>query len=210
MLNSSRAGTYPNFIHLPIGLALLLTALSQIGCAPTPSGGSELAKLSELDCKELRALLADPTFTTVGEIDSVWTFKQHAGDLSFSLQAVNEELEFSRTGDEPWGVLSQIISDSRLRGREIRFSADLRGDIAEEVNHAFGAKAGLWLSVGARSGVNMADHVPNIGQWDWEEVKVQAEVPEIYDYIEVGFLYQGGEGALSARAPKLELAECSP
>ena len=210
MLNLPRAGTYCNFVKLSIGLALLLTALSQIGCAPTPSKGSDFAKLSEVDCKELRALLSDPTFTTVGEINSAWTFRQHAGDLSFSVQGVNGKLEFSRTGKEPWGVLSQVISDSRLRGREIRFSADLRGDIAEEVDHAFGAKAGLWLSVGARSGVNMADHIPNIGQWGWEEVEVQAEVPEIYDFIEVGFLYQGGEGALSARAPKLELAECSP
>ena len=85
----------------------------------------------------------------------------------------------------------------------------MKGDISDEVSHGFGAKSGLYLRLGPRPDANMADHAPNVGQWDWQRVTVEATVPELFDFVEVGFIYQGGEGMLSARAPKIELAECA-
>ena len=190
--------------------AFLGAALLQPGCAAPPPENSGVARLSAEECEGFEALLVDPAFDTVSQQGSAWRFRQHAGDTSFSVTAADGQLNFERIGKEPWATYTQKITDARLSGRVVRYSADLQGDISDEVTHAFGAKSGLFLRVGPRPDANMADHEPNIGSWDWQRVTVEATVPEAFDYVEVGFIYQGGEGVLSAIAPKLELAECSP
>ena len=195
-----------NRAFLPIILLLL-----QAGCAGTASndvGQSGPPKLSAEECAGFDQLLLDPQFETLGQAGSVWRYRQHAGEQSFTATAENGQLDFARISDEPWAVVQQKITDPRLSGRVVRYSADLTGDVSQEVTHGFGAKSGLFLQLGPRPDANMADHEPNIGQWDWQRITVEAEVPEIFDYVELGFIYQGGEGAFSAKAPKLELLDC--
>lgn len=190
--------------------AFLGVALLQLGCASPPAENNGVARLSAEECEGFEALLIDPAFETLWQQGSPWRYRQHAGATSFSLTVNDEQLDFTRTGGEPWAIYRQTITDSRLSGRSVRYSAELKGNVSDEVTHGFGAKSGLFLRLGPRPDANMADHEPNVGQWEWQRVTVEATVPEIFDYVEVGFIYQGGEGMLSAKAPKLELADCSP
>ena len=190
-------------------LALAAALLVQFGCTASQTEEPGLPKLSAEECEGIGALLIDPNFETVGKAGSAWRYKQHAGEMSFSATASDGQLDFARTSDEPWAVIRQKITDARLSGRVVLYSADLKGDVSDEITHGFGAKSGLFLRLGPRPDANMADHEPNIGQWDWQRVTVEAELPEIFDYIEVGFIYQGGEGLMSAKNPVIELAECS-
>ena len=194
------------------GLAIVLAAALavQLGCATSQTEAPESPKLSAEECEGIGALLIDPEFETVGEAGSVWLYKQHTGEMSFSAVAGDGQLDFARIGDEPWAIIRQKITDPRLSGRVVRYSAELKGDVSEEITHAFGAKSGLFLRLGPRPDANMADHEPNIGQWAWQRVAVEAELPEAFDYVEVGFIYQGGDGLMSAKNPVFELAECSP
>lgn len=191
-------------------LSVMSAVLLQFGCASAPPENNNAAKLSAQECEGFEALLVDSVFETLLQEGGVWRYRQHAGETSFSLSANDAQLDFERTGGEPWAIVRQTITDSRLSGRVVRYSAELKGDISDEVRHGFGAKSGLFLRLGPRPDANMADHEPNVGQWDWQRVTVEARVPEVFDYVEVGFIYQGGEGMLSARAPKIELAECAP
>ena len=194
------------------GKAIVLAAALavQLGCATSQTEAPGSPKLSAEECEGIGALLIDPEFETVGEAGGVWLYKQHTGEMSFSAAAEDGQLDFARTGDEPWAIIRQKITDPRLSGRVVRYSAELKGDVSEEITHAFGAKSGLFLRLGPRPDANMADHEPNIGQWDWQRVAVEAELPEAFDYVEVGFIYQGGDGLMSAKNPVFELAECSP
>lgn len=203
-----RAHHRRSYYLLPIVALMML----QIGCAGTVSDDASEAgpaKLSAEECAGFDALLLDPQFETMGQNGGVWRYRQHAGEQSFTTIAESGQLHFKRISDEPWAVVQQKITDPRLSGRIVRYSAELKGDVSEEITHAFGAKSGLFLRLGPRPDANMADHEPNIGQWDWRRITVEARVPEIFDYIELGFIHQGGEGTLSARAPKLELLDCS-
>ena len=191
-------------------LTLAAALLLQFGCTASQTEDPGLPTLSAEECEGIGALLIDPNFETVGKAGGVWRYKQHAGEMSFSATASDGQLDFARTSDEPWAIIRQKITDARLSGRVVRYSADLKGDVSDEITHGFGAKSGLFLRLGPRPDANMADHEPNIGQWDWQRVTVEAELPEIFDYVEVGFIYQGGEGLMSAKDPVIELVECSP
>ena len=189
--------------------ALCMATVLQVGCASAPVEETNQMSITPEDCEQVEALLLDPAFATIPEAGNVWSYRQHAGDQSFSVQVIDGQLDFERIADEPWAIIVQTITDPRLSGRTVRYSAALKGDVSEDVSHAFGAKAGLWLRLGPRPDANMADHEPNVGQWDWQRVSVEAKVPEVFDSVEVGLLYQGGEGVMSARLPKFELADCT-
>ena len=191
-------------------IALFAVLVSYVGCAETPSEQIGVARLSGKDCAKFSSLMVDPKFETLGRGGSVWRYRQHTGDRSFATSVKDGRFDFSRIDDEPWGVVSQKIADPLLSGRTVRFSADLKGDVSDLVTHGFGAKSGLYLRYGPGRATIMAEHEPNIGQWDWQRVVMEVRMPEGFDQIEVGFLYQGGEGVLSARAPKVELLECLP
>jgi hypothetical protein len=72
-------------------------------------------------------------------------------------------LTFKRVGSEPWAVFRQTITDERLRGATIRYTADLRGDVSPDVTHFFGAKAGLFLQLGKNPNAFMGDQDPSNG-----------------------------------------------
>jgi hypothetical protein len=190
--------------------ALLAALVSYVGCAETPSEEVVAASLSANECAKFTALLTDYKFETLGRRGSVWRYTQHTGVRSFATSVEDGRFDFSRIGNEPWGIVRQKITDPLLSGRTVRYSADLKGDVSDLVTHGFGAKSGLYLRYGQGRATILAEHEPNVGQWDWQRVELEVRVPEGFDYVEVGFLYQGGEGVLSARAPKVELLECLP
>ena len=194
---------HKKFFERPILISFTLS----LGCsAVPPEGGGD--GLSQQECHSFAELLIDPEFQTVGDRESVWRYRQHTGERSFS--AVSEEgtLTFARIGGEPWAVLSQKITSPLLSGREVVYSVDLKGDVSADVNHAFGAKSGLYLRRGFRKDASQAEHDPNVGQWDWQPVSIAATLADSHESVEVGFLYQGGEGALFAKNPTLQLVEC--
>ena len=191
-------------------IALAAALILQLGCTASKIEAPDLPTLPAEECEGIGSLLIDPHFETAGKAGSVWRYQQHAGEISFSIVVKDGQLSFARTREEPWGVIRQTITDPRLSGRVVRYSADLKGDVSGEVTHGFGAKSGLFLRLGPRPDANMADHEPNVGQWNWQRVTVEARLPEFFDYVEVGFIYQGGEGLIMARNPVIELAECSP
>ena len=190
--------------------ALLAVLVSYVGCAETPSAEIGAARLSAKDCAKFSSLMADPKFETLGRRGSVWRYSQHTGNRSFATTVEDGRINFSRIDDEPWGIVSQKITDPLLSGRTIRYSADLKGDVSDLVTHGFGAKSGLYLRYGQGRATTVAEHEPNVGQWDWQRVALEVRVPEGFDQIKVGFVYQGGEGVLMAKDPKLELLECLP
>ena len=188
-------------------LALLLCNL--FGCANTPEDGATVQPLSSEECETFSSLLIDPEFQTWRDAESAWRYEQHTGAQSFKVSQQNGELSLSRIGTEPWMLYIQKVTDSRLSGRIVRYSAEVKGDVALETTHGFPSKAGLFLRIGPRPDAVMADHEPNVGEWGWQRITVERAVPEIFDYIEVGFIYQAGEGTLMVRAPRISLAECS-
>ena len=194
----------PHFKRFMLAIAIVAC----VGCSGVSSVDDAADKLSQQQCEAFDALLSDVEFQTVGVRESLWRYRQHIGQRSFSTTVTDGTLVFARIGGEPWAVLSQKVTSPLLRGRDIIYSVDLKGDVSPEVTHAFGAKSGLYLRRGPRRDASLAEHEPNIGQWEGQRVSVTASMPEEFDYVEVGFIYQGGSGELSARNPSLQLAEC--
>ena len=186
-----------------------LIFVNVLGCANVSEEGATLEPLSSEECETFSSLLIDPEFQTWRDTGSAWRYKQHTGAQSFDVTLDEAELAITRIGTEPWAIYTQKVTDSRLSGRIVRYSAEIKGDVALETTHGFPSKAGLFLRVGPRPDAVMADHEPNVGEWGWQRITVERAVPEIFDYIEVGFIYQAGEGTLMARAPRISLAECS-
>lgn len=183
--------------------------LSAVGCANVPDDRATVERLSSEDCETFALRLIDSKFETWGDVNSAWRYEQHTGALSFEVSQESGELAFSRVGTEPWMIYTQRVTDSRLSGRVIRYSAELKGDVAFETSHGFPSKAGLFLRIGPRPDAVMADHEPNVGEWDWQRITVERAVPDTFDYIDVGFIYQAGDGTLMARAPQISLSECA-
>ena len=186
-----------------------LIFVNVLGCANVSEEGATLEPLSSEECETFSSLLIDPEFQTWRDTGSAWRYKQHTGAQSFDVTLDEAELAITRIGTEPWAIYTQKVTDSRLSGRIVRYSAEIKGDVALETTHGFPSKAGLFLRVGPRPDAVMADHEPNVGEWGWQRVTVERAVPEIFDYIEVGFIHQAGEGTLRVRAPQISLAECS-
>ena len=173
-----------------------------------PSGVSGSSSSNDVACEGSPELITDPFFATIRELGSQWRYRQHAGDQSFSVEAQDGVLTFKRLGSEPWAIFRQSITDERLDGATIRFTADLQGDVSPDVTHGFGAKAGLFLQIGKRPDAFMGDQDPSNGQWDWQTYSVTETLPVGVNSVNVGFIHQAGEGAIEARNPSLVLVNC--
>ena len=173
-----------------------------------PSGPSGSSSSSNVACEGSPELIMDPQFATINEIASQWRYRQHAGDQSFSVAARDGVLTFKRVGSEPWAIFRQSITDERLDGATIRFTADLQGDVSPDVTHGFGAKAGLFLQIGKCPDAFMGDQDPSNGQWDWQTYSVTETLPVGVTSLNVGFIHQAGEGSIEARNPSLVLVNC--
>lgn len=196
------------FSRLGLGATLLSMAGTLVSCA-APSGESDSNKLSNVVCEGPLELVTDSVFATMNNVGSQWRYRQHSGDQSFRVVAEDDTITFRRIGPEPWAVFRQTITDERLSGATIRYSADLRGDVSPDVTHMFGAKAGLFLQLGNHPDAFMGDQDPSNGQWDWQTFTVTKTVPVGVNSVKVGFIHQAGEGAIEARNPSLVLVNCA-
>jgi len=172
------------------------------------SGLSGSNSSNDAACAGSPELITDPLFATINDVASQWRYRQHAGTQSFSLEAEDGVLTFKRVGPEPWAIFRQSITDERLDGATIRFTADLQGDVSPDVTHGFEAKAGLFLQIGRRPDAFMGDQDPGTGQWDWQSYSVTETLPVGVNSVNVGFIHQAGEGAIKARNPSLVLVNC--
>jgi hypothetical protein len=195
------------FYRLGRSFALMWLTLVLVACAGS-TGSSDSTNQSSNSCGDSPELITDPLFTTINDLGSRWEYNQHAGDRSFTVDAEEGAMIFERIGAEPWAFLVQTITDGRLDGATIRYTADLRGDVSTDVNHLFGAKAGLFLRLGKHPDAFMGDQDPSTGQWDWQTFSVTKTVPVGENSISVGFIHQAGEGAIEARNPSLVLLDC--
>jgi hypothetical protein len=174
------------------------------GCSAVPT-----EETVHQGCGGSENLLSDTAFTRFETSEDPWLYNQHAGERSFLLTSEAGTLTLQRVSDEPWMVLRQTVASDKFAGATVRFSAQLKGDVATQpAIHGFEHKAGLYFNVGQRRDPVMADHVPNSGEWEWQTVSVSRVIPEGESEIQVGFLHQGG-GTLWVKEPELVITDCS-
>jgi len=181
-----------------------------ISVLATPAWGEPNEKPAPDDspsCAASENLLLDSDFSRSGEFAGVWRVGQHAGETAFSVESEDGVLEIRRIGPQPWMLFSQNVTDSRLAGATLRYTAQLKGDLPTEPPlHGFDHVAGLYLRAG-RTVSYLADHQPNSGLWDWQSISAEFVIPEGVTSLKVGFFHQAG-GSLWARSPSLVLLDC--
>ena len=191
-----------------LGRCIVLIGISTLASCTVSPGLSGTKSSRSAACGDSPELITDPQFATIREVGSNWRYRQHAGTQSFSVKAQDGVLTFERVGPEPWAIFRQSITDERLNGATIRFTADLQGDVSPDVTHGFGAKAGLFLQIGKRPDAFMGDQDPGNGQWNWQSYSVTETLPVGVTSVNVGFIHQAGEGAIEVRNPSLVLVNC--
>ena len=187
---------------------MLTVCIWTLASCAAPPGVSGSSSSNDVVCEGAPELITDPRFATITEVGSQWRYRQHAGAQSFSLEAEDGVLTFKRVGPEPWAIFRQSITDERLDGATIRFTVELQGNISPDVTHGFEPKAGLFLQIGRHPDAFMGDQDPGTGQWDWQSYSVTETLPVGVNSLNVGFIYQAGEGAIEARNPSLVLVNC--
>lgn len=191
-------------ITLTIVLSVSFVSCSMQESAVARAGGSETA------CSRSDNLLRDLEFKSLMERAGFWRYRQHGAESAFTYKVDGSVLFFSRTTQaEPWAFIVQDVADPRISGATLRFEADVAADVSDDVEHFFGAKAGLYLRIGKNDrGALLADHQPNVGVWDTQSLSYEVQVPEDTEVIRVGFLYQAGTGSLQASNPSLKVMSC--
>ena len=178
-------------------------------CGTVPNQGAEAfsnATATE-SCRSSDNLLIDPLFTNDPALGRGWRMAQHTGALSFDVSADEGTLKIERIGEEPWMLYRQTVQTAELSGATLRYSAEIKGDApGEPMLHGFDHVAGLYIKAG-RERARLADHQPNVGQWDWQAVTVEEQIPVGVSSVRVGFVHQAG-GTLWARNPSLVIVDC--
>ncbi len=140
-----------------------------------------------------------------------WGSTQHSSKPSFEISVKDDTLTIEQKAREPWIIYRQRIDAKPLLGHSVEFSAELWGEVlAEPKLHGFEHKAGLYYRVNTRSRARLssfAEHEPHAGQWDWQAMSANFNVPEDARWVEVGFMHQAG-GILRARRPQLVIVDC--
>ena len=177
------------------GITLLSSAVLG-GCAsgvdPATSGVAEGGANDTPRCTASENLLVDTGFTMDGEYRRAWRMAQHTGELSFSMESAEGVLEIRRIATQPWMLLRQSVDDARLSGATIRYTADLKGDLPSEPRlHGFDHIGGLYLKIGRDSAL-LAEHEPNVDQWDWQTFSYEQQVPLGETSLRAGFIHQSG------------------
>ena len=178
--------------------------------APEVAGagaGADSEPVAPDRCDVSENLLVDARFTMEGEYRRAWRMAQHTGEPSFSMESIDGVLEIRRIATEPWMLLRQTVDDARLSGATIRYTAELKGELPSEPTlHGFDHIGGLYLKVG-RDPARLAEHEPNAGQWDWQTLSYEQQVPEGVTSLRAGFVHQTN-GTLWARNPSLVMLDC--
>lgn len=173
--------------------------------------GTETLSAADSDqadgCEESDNLLLDPAFLMSGDMSRIWRYSQHTGEKSFSYSSDEGILQLERISEQPWMILKQRISNPRLSGARVRFSAKLKGDLPTEPPiHGFEHKAGLYFKArGARG--ELAEHPSNHGSFDWQLAVLDRTLPQGAKRLDVGFVHQAG-GTLWASEPALVIVKC--
>jgi len=158
-------------------------------------------------CNTSENLLIDTLFTRSGEFARAWRVAQHTGELSFSTEVTDGVLEIRRIATQPWMLFRQTVTDPRLSGAKVRYSAELKGDLPDEpMLHGFDHVGGLYLKIG-RGAAQLAEHQPNHDQWDWQTLSYEVAIPEGETSLRAGFVHESG-GALWAKNPSLVILDC--
>ena len=186
---------------------LFVWGLTACGTAPN-QGAESVSNATKTDsCRSSDNLLIDPLFTNDPALGRGWRMAQHTGELSFDVSADEGILKIERIGEEPWMLYRQTVQAAKLSGATLRYSAEIKGDApGEPTLHGFDHVAGLYIKAG-RERARLADHQPNVGQWDWQSVSVEEQIPAGVTSVRVGFVHQAG-GTLWARNPSMVIVEC--
>lgn len=189
---------------------IILLSIGLFGCAPSAQrdSGQPQASGTKGECKATSDnLLFDPQFTSEPPYERTWRQAQHTGERSFDVTAEDGTLQMERIATEPWMLYRQTVQSAALSGATVRYSAELKGDApGEPMLHGFDHVAGLYIKAG-RAPARLADHTPNVGQWDWQVVTIEEKIPEGVTSTRVGFVHQAG-GTLWARNPSLVIVDC--
>lgn len=179
------------------------------GCATEELGQSQQSA-SAAGCEMSPNLIGDPGFVTWMTPASAWSAHQHGSDNSFAYRIEDEALSIIRTNQvEPWAMVYQDIAEPGMSGKKVRYEADVTADVSAEVEHLFGAGAGLYMRVGKNDrGAKLAAHEPNVGAWASTKLSYEVTVPEGVEVVRVGFLHQAGMGSISIVNPSLTIMSC--
>ena len=179
------------------------------GCATEELGQSQQSA-SAAGCEISPNLIGDPGFVTWMTPSSLWSAHQHGSDNSFAYRIEGETLSITRTNQvEPWAMVYQDISEPGMSGKKIRYEAEVTAEVSAEVEHLFGARAGLYMRVGKNDrGAKLAAHEPNVGAWTSTKLSYEVTVPEGVEVVRVGFLHQAGKGSISIVNPSLTIMSC--
>lgn len=188
-------------------VAISLTGI--VGCAApseqSESDGSDSGYGGA--CNTSENLLVDTLFTRTGEFARAWREAQHTGEPSFSTEVTDGVLEIRRIATQPWMLFRQTVTDPRLSGAQVRYSAELKGDLPDEpILHGFDHVGGLYLKIG-RGAALLAEHQPNHDQWDWQTFSYEVGIPEGETSLRAGFVHQSS-GTLWAKNPSLVILDC--
>lgn len=185
-------------------LAVAFTALLLSAC------GSEMDTTS---CKAIGdSYIKDPEFSTLfaSRKDRQWHTSQHAGDKSFELTVEGGVLDITKTGTEPWTIVTQSLDVKPLKGKTVAFTADLKLDLKPpKTPHGFKLGGGLTLSAKRNGKLVLRtsfDHEPHMGTSDWRPVQVILKIPPKVDALRLGVIHQAG-GNLQVRNPSLRVID---
>ena len=186
---------------------LFVWVLTACGTAPN-QGAEAVSNATNTDsCRSSDNLLIDPMFTNDPAYGRSWRMVQHTGERSFDISVDAGTLKIERIAREPWMLYRQTVEAAKLSGVRLRYSAELKGDApGEPMLHGFEHVAGLYIKAG-REPARLADHQPNVDQWDWQAVTIEEQIPAGVTSVRVGFVHQAG-GTLWARNPSLVIVDC--
>ena len=191
----------------PLLSLILAASLAACGTSPSQDVADTNTASAGGGCRSSDNLLRDPAFTNNSAYGLAWRMAQHTGDKSFEVTADDGLLKMERIDREPWMLYRQTVESMALAGATVRYQAELKGDAPGEPKlHGFDHIAGLYIKPG-RERARLADHEPNVGQWDWQLVTIEEKIPEGVTSVRVGFLHQAG-GTLWARNPSLVIVSC--
>ncbi|WP_116365934.1 hypothetical protein [Parahaliea mediterranea] len=188
--------------------AFLCTACDESGI-DTPSGA--------LSCGGDN-LLQNPAFdTNPAGAAPPWMSSQHAGEKSFELRYKDGVASIVKIATQPWFQLVQSVPVGDLRGKRLRYSAELKLDLTEEgVTHGFNVGGGLTVTLRGDPDPVMGgdrllyseqfEHEPHIGTTDWVSVSTDIDVPANASSLRLGFA-QYANGGMEIRQPALYLCQ---
>jgi hypothetical protein len=140
-----------------------------------------------------------------------WECSAHSDPFSYAYvidesapSAGKRSLRIERVRNEPWGLITQAITDPKLRGAKLRFSMNVRTE------GATGEGGGPYFFAHGRGGLRVGheQRVVN-GTTGWQRMTMEFRVPAATEVFEVGAC-QFGPGRVWIDDARLEVLELAP